>query len=398
MDSTNLAKIVFINPVTGISTTFEAALDAKDSNGHIISYDAASDVFVSGLLRKQDTTAFLTSKITGNYAFGFVGVSGNPSSRFAMAGEFTSNGSGTLSGEVDVANGEGWRSALSASDFAVTSTGAQAGRGTVSITCTDSQTMNFVVYVVSASEMLFMEDDNSPQSDWIPLTAGQALQQSGTFTDASLDGVSVIELETFDGTTPSVTAGLVTTTGNGATYTLSADQNQGGTMGTQSDTGTFSVSSDGRVSLLSNGSLGGSAPVLYLVAQNQAFVVGTNGGRDFGMMTPQTGSNFDDSSLSGNYLGGSQMPVEVNVNEEVDYVNASIGPASGIIAGTADKNNVSGGPTTNTINATSNVASNGRVILSQSGTPVLYLYIISPSQVVALPVSNTNPNLIDFHQ
>ena len=41
--------------------------------------------------------------------------------------------------------------------------------------------------------------------------------------------------------------------------------------------------------------------------------------------------------------------------------------------------------------------------MSQSGIPVMYLYMISTSQVVTLPVSssqnaNANPPLIDFHQ
>jgi hypothetical protein len=42
-------------------------------------------------------------------------------------------------------------------------------------------------------------------------------------------------------------------------------------------------------------------------------------------------------------------------------------------------------------------------VVSQGGVPVMYLYMISTSQVVTLPVSspqnpNTNPQLIDFHQ
>jgi len=79
--------------------TLVAALDSSDSNGHIISYDS-SDRKVSGLLRQQTVSAFSTSKIDGNYAFGLVGTDpiGN---RFAMAGEFSSDGKGNLLGEDD---------------------------------------------------------------------------------------------------------------------------------------------------------------------------------------------------------------------------------------------------------------------------------------------------------
>jgi len=72
-------------------------------------------------------------------------------------------------------------------------------------------------------------------------------------------------------------------------------------MNTQSDSGSYSVSSNGRVTLTPNG--GGGVPVFYLVTQNQAFVIGTNIGVDFGVMEPQKGSSFANDSLSGNYLG-----------------------------------------------------------------------------------------------
>jgi len=51
------------------------------------------------------------------------------------------------------------------------------------------------------------------------ILAGQVLQQSGMFTDASLDGVSVLEVQSLgnSGSEPTVTAGLVTTTGTSAT-------------------------------------------------------------------------------------------------------------------------------------------------------------------------------------
>ena len=379
------------------SNTFVAALDSSDSNGHIISYDS-SDRKVSGLLRKQDTSAFSTSKIDGNYAFGFVGADllGN---RFAMAGEFTSNGSGTLSGEDDGDDGGAIQTAqtLGSSDFIVTPTGASAGRGTATITSITGNT-NFVFYVVSSSEMLMMAiDTTNPPT----ILAGQVLQQSGTaFTDASLNGVSVIELQSLgsSGSTPSVTAGLITTTGSLATYTLSTDENQGGTMSAPSDSGAYIVSSNGRVTLTSTAGM--APPILYLVAKNQAFVVGTDVGVGFGTMAAQTGSNFNAAALTGDYLGGSQPPTSASVGEEADSV-ASDGKGN-FTSITSDYNGSTGTSTKNTT-ATYTVKSNGRVVVSQSGTPVMYLYIVSSSQVVALPVSSTqnpdtDPKLIDFHQ
>ncbi|MGB8007965.1 MAG: putative Ig domain-containing protein [Terriglobales bacterium] len=390
--SNNLAtlNLTYAGGLSG-TDTLVATLNSSDHNGHIISYDN-SDRKVSGLLRQQDTSAFATSKIDGNYAFGIVGTDVE-TYRFAMAGEFNSNGSGTLSGETDSDDAGLIQTAqsLRSSNFSV----ASSGRATATINSTIGNT-NFVFYVVSSSEMLMMAFDTTETPPIV--MAGQVLQQSGSFTDASLDGVSVIELQALsnNGTTPSATAGLVTTTGNAATFTFSADQNQGGTMSTPSDSGTFSVSSNGRVTLTSNG---GGAPVFYLVAKNQAFAVGTDGSASFGVMQPQTGSDFTISSFSGNYLGGTQPPTNASVNEDADYLNSN---GSGTLTGTLDENG-SAGPQTGPISGTYSVSSNGRVVVSASGTPIVYLYIISTSQAVALPASSaqhadTNPALIDFHQ
>jgi hypothetical protein len=392
VDSNNLATVNFTygGGLSGTDTLI-AALDSSDGNGHIISYDS-SDRKVSGLLRRQTTSAFSTSSIDGNYAFGLIGadVLGY---RFGAAGEFSSNGKGSFSGVEDSDDVGGLQTAqtLSSSDFTV----ADTGRGTATITFSNGNT-NFVFYVVSSSEMLMMAFDTT---DSPPITlGGQVLLQSGTFTDASLDGTSVLELQSLGstGSTITVTAGLLKTTGNSATYTLDADQNQAGTMSTESVSGTFSVASNGRGTLTASG---GGSVVFYLIAQNEAFTIGTDLGVSYGGMQPQTGSNFSNTSLSGNFLGGSQPPETADVNEEADAFDFN---GSGSFSGTSDKNG-SGGTMTGTVSGTYTVSSDGRVVVSQSNNPVMYLYILSDSQFVALPVSSTqnpdsDPKLIDFHQ
>jgi hypothetical protein len=409
----NLTSINLVNSDgKGGTATFEAALDASDGNGHIITYDNSGQL-TAGLLRKQDTTAFLTSKISGNYAFGLVGADPD-SSRFGMAGQFNSNGNKTLNGEVDgnsssTGSGSGpVNTTMTATDFTVVS--STTGRGTVSITFTGEATINFVFYVVSSSEMLMIAEDTSENPPMI--LAGQVLQQSSSLTDQSLNGVSVIETQSLSngGTSPSAAVGLLTTNGTG-TFSVTFDQNKGGTMNTQTISGgSYSVDSvHGRVTLAASGQT--DLPVLYLVGKNQAFLVGTNGGVDFGLITPQTGSSFTKASLSGNYYGGSQQPVNANGNTEADYVNAD---GKGNIAGTSN-NDSGGGPSSQPIVAaycmassgtTCASSSNGRVILTCTagsggctiGAPEVILYIISPTQAVVLPYGDSNPKLIDFHQ
>src|ERR1019366_5033157 len=264
VSSNNLVAIDLT--ASGGTAVFEAALDST-GNGHIIRYDGTSSEVSSGLLRKQDTTAFLTSKISGNYAFGMIGVDAGSDKRFGMAGQFQSNRRGNPSpkGGGDDANGGGQKTNLSASNLTV----AASGRGTAAITFTGQGTLNFIFYVVSASEMLIMDSDPGQV-----LLTGQALKQSGSFANASLNGNSVIELQGIDnsGSSPvsDIQAGIVNANGAGA-FTLSIDDNDGGTFdgGTgspQALSGNYTVATNGRVDLsgVAGGGGGGNTPVFYL--------------------------------------------------------------------------------------------------------------------------------------
>ncbi len=410
VNSNNLVLINLIPSGQSGSATFAAALDST-GNGHIIRYDSTSSEISSGLLRKQQTTAFSTGEITGNYAFGLVGVD-QSANRFAVAGELTANGTANLSGEADGddgCSGTGCgpvNTTLSATNFNVAST----GRGTASIDfIVPAATINFVFYVVNSSEMLMMSvDTETPPM----ILAGQVLKQSGSFTDASLDGVAVVEAQGLDTgnspATPDAQAGFVTTSGTGSSFAVTLDDNDGGTMQTQSGSGTYSVTSNGRVTISLTGE--NHPPVFYLTAKNQGFVVGTDNMVAFGTLTPQTGNSFTNASLSGNYLGGSQQPVTYNVSSEIDASSAN---GAGTFNVTSDNNSNCGSgsacPDSSTISGINYaVSANGRVVVtcgsgsgpncSPVGTEVGIMYIISSSQVVFLSVQDSDPRLDDFHQ
>ena len=425
--SNNLA-LISLNYAGGLSgsNTFAAALDASDGNGHLISFDT-SNLQVSGLLRKQTTSAFLTSKIDGNYAFGLVGVN-QGYNRFGLAGEFTSNGSGSLTGQVDFdtacpngcGSGNSGNTTISSSDFTVAST----GRGTASIFITAPDvTVNFVFYVVSSSEMLMMAYDSTETPPII--LAGQVLQQSASLTNASLNGNSVIEVVGVNNvnsqTVADVQAGIINANGSGG-FTLSMDENDGGTWdsGTGNPatiSGDYSVGSGGRVTLsnIVGGGGGGHPPIFYLVTTNQAFVIDTGSSGTFGKITPQTGSSFTTASFSGNYVGGSEPPVVSDNGEEVDVLNANGTGTTNVISDKNDSNACGGGgtgcggPGSQTVPGLEYAVSpNGRVVVTcgadsggncgPSGTQVAIIYMISDSQVVLLVEQNSNPRLDDFHQ
>lgn len=418
--SNNLATLTLnLSGISGISSiTLAAALDTGDHNGHIISYDTNNvQVQVSGQIFQQTTSAFSTASIKGNYAFGIIGED-QGGARLGLIGEFNSNGSGTLSGEGDFDDGGSGGSGpgnttLSASNFSI----ANTGRGTASISLpTPGVTLNFVFYVVNSSQVLMMALDSSETPPVI--FAGQVLEQSGTFSNSSLDGNSVVELQALDTNnspaTPDASIGILNFSGTGS-YTLTEYDNDGGTVTTdETGSGTYSVASNGRGTITGSGS---HQPVFYLIAPNEAYVIGTNSKVTFGMFSPQSGSSFTDASLSGNYFGGSKHPQTSNTSEEVDSVNAN---GSGVFTVTTDSNsnsscgsNCGGGPSAGNITVDYSVqSSTGLVTLTcpssgsngncTPGATVGYMYIISDAsgqgQVVYLSVQDNNPKLDDFHQ
>jgi len=109
-----------------------------------------------------------------------------------------------------------------------------------------------------------------------------------------------------------VRAGLITTDGAGS-FTVSMDDNDGGVESAYTLTGTYNIEQNGRTTVglpPVRMVLSPYSPIFYLVNQNEAFVVGTSQELDFGKMVPQSGSNFTNASLNGNFMGGSEQQSE----------------------------------------------------------------------------------------
>jgi Putative Ig domain len=362
--------------------TFAVALNSTGS-GNIIFYDN-SNLKAAGLLRKRDSSIYSTGLIIGNYAFGAVGGDSN-AARFAIAGEFNADGTGNLTGESDSdVYGIGPTSTtLRSNNFSVDAN----GRGTAVLTFTSEGTHNFVFCLVSRSEMLMMEADPAGSS----ILAGQVLQQSGGFTDASLQRTSLLETQALSGGNVSATVGIITANGGGA-IGLSADQNFGGTSATVNESGTYSSSQNGRVVVSFNAQQ--HPTILYMIATNQAFIVGTNPSVvDFGTLQPQFASNFNDASLRGAYLGGTQPPVNADVSEEVAQLQLD---GFGNLMQTAEENN-DGGPSRGDLTGTYSVSPDGRATITQNGAQIGIVYAISNLQFVFLPTSTSSPKLSEFH-
>ena len=418
--SDNLA-ILTVNPTGGTTATFATAVDATDGNGHIIGYDTSGKL-VSGLLRKQTTSAF-SAGVSGNYAFGLVGAD-QGGSRFALAGHFNSN-SGSLSGEADYDDAgsasipPGNTTLDSTTNLTVNST---TGRGTATILFTGpGATLNFVFYVVNANELIMMALDSAEQP---PTTiTGRVFTQSSSLT---LSGTAVLATSEIDNSGQSpvseVQSGILTVTSSGVsgTFSLGLDDNDGGNFQSATITGDYNITVDGRMPISNlSGCPGGCshAPVFYVYGTNLAFSVGTGGGGQFGNMIAQTKTTFAASDLAATYLGGTEGAATDNGSVSVSTVTFSSGNET--VSGSSDKNSLNGGvtsPGTETFNADYCPASSGTTCASSSNGRFLVtcptgsttctpgslqnvIYMFSDSDWVIMEAdSNTNPKIEDYHQ
>jgi hypothetical protein len=119
---------------------------------------------------------------------------------------------------------------------------------------------------------------------------------------------------------------------------------------------------------------------MYLVSQNQAFIVGTDPAVTFGFMDQQSGAPFSDTSLSGTYAGGSFAPADPAVSNIVSIAVA--GP--GAVNFTTDVSNTGGLSQTQASENIASQADNGRVVLTENGNTAAILYLIAPNQFFSL--------------
>lgn len=357
-----------------------------NGNASIIEFDDATGGGTrnSGVLLKQTTSAFSLSAITGNYAFGFVGIDASEN-RFGMAGSFAADGAGNFtSGSLD--SDDSSSGVSSSVPFTGGYTVASNGRGTANIK-TAQGTTGYSFYIVSGTQLLVMETDTFSTRGF-PLVSGTILQQStNTFAAGSFNGPSVFEVSGLGGTTPQSQIGLFTGNGAGG-FSLTSDENIGGILTSPAGTGSYSVAPNGRLT--------GLGPVLYLVTTNQAFIIGTDTAVSFGFMTPQVPPQlgFSATSLSGTYAGGSLAPVDSSVWNVVSIAVAG----SNALTVTADVSNQNGLTQSQTAGTTA-VASNGRATVTVNTNPEYQiLYMVSPAQFFVLGGSEDPTARVDIFQ
>jgi hypothetical protein len=170
---------------------------------------------------------------------------------------------------------------------------------------------------------------------------------------------------------------LQASTGN---FDLTSDENVGGTLSQPTGSGTYSTT-NGRVTLSGTGFLN-SPPVLYIVSDNEAFIIGTDPAVSFGFMTQQS-SGF---SLAGTYAGGSLAPVDPAVSNVVSIAIAG----SNTLNVTSDVSNQNGLSFLNQVSeATTPPDAHGRVVVTEGTNTTQILYLVPPERFFALSTDAT---------
>src|SRR5215475_2962584 len=393
----------------GSSTSRLTFAMKADGSAQFMEFDAGGGAgrLGSGSIEKADTTAFSTARITGDYVIGVAGFD-NGNNRAAIAGRFSSNGTGVFSnaaGDVN-AYGTDYQMNFTAANYAVAD--ASTGRSTMRLAFTFGgvlDTMNFVFYVVNSGKLLVMESDAVTSST--PLLNGVVVQQqmpTGGFTNGSLNGNSVIYLTghsqcgTLAGV-PKAVAGLLTTNGIGG-LSLTYDENFCSAPNSVSNApGSYSVAGNGRAAI----TIGGYSLVAYLVSANRMFLFVSDSNVLFGPAEPQTAGALTNTAVAGGYAGVATNPVSFKVNVFTGEFSSDGASSTGHFTGAEDISNSNGTVSGASVAATYSISSsptNGRGTFnftSPSGGNGI-AYVVSPQKFVVVPMSDPNPTVWVFEQ
>ena len=373
-----------------------------NGNAQFVEIDASGGIgeVGSGTMEKVDTTAYNTTKIAGDYAFGFTGLDGF-NDRTTLAGRFTANGLGAFTNGTADSSRSGVFGGAPFAAGSYTVTDSTTGRGMMSLPPLVgglAQNLNFIFYVVNAGKLFAMEID--AVTGVTPLLNGSVMRQQspiGGFSNASLNGGMVLYLTgqavcaSGGSVAPNVLVGLLRGNGNGA-LSLDYDENCGGVDTSVTGlSGTYTVSSNGRVFI----GVGSSAATAYLVSSNQAFWVSS---AFFGFADPQAAGTFTNGSVLGRYSGATSYAASLGtVIFSGEFTADGVIP-TGTIAGTKDIGAPSGptlGVPVSVPYSVSSTPTNGRGSIENGS---FIMYIVSPSKFVVITMNDANPAVLIFEQ
>jgi hypothetical protein len=329
----------------------------------------------SGSMDLQNSSAFSTSALAGTFVFnlsGLLDANGNP---IATVGSFTTDNTGTITGGVQdsAENGAIFNDVISGGSIQV---GAN-GRGTATI-ITAAFTRKFAFYVVDANRIKLVETDS------LPVLAGDAFRQSGTFSNSSLAGPFAFTVAGNDvGIGPFAGGGVLTSDGAGNVTTGTEDFNENGAATVNiALSGTYTVGANGRgTAVINNGTTGTLNLVLYPTTNGVQLLETDTGTVVSGAAFAQSGA-LSSASVQGtyglNYTG-------VISGGPLDAVASLTANGTGHVTGIIDINNVGSTSSGTSLTASYSVDSTGRgplTLQSGLGQQNTAIYVLNSSRAL----------------
>ncbi len=384
------------------TAVFAFALNSTTKIGSLIESDS-SGIRGSGVLKLQDPTAFDPSVFSGGYAVSLTGIDA-AGGRIAAIGSIFPSGFGTISGSsLDVNDAGDVLPTFATFSGTYDVDGTGHGAATLVIPGFAGGTFNFALYAISANEYFALSID--PVSGGNPIFAGMFEAQTGLpFLTSSFKGASIFDLTGLNGSFSQVTVGRMQFDGAG-NIVVQLDENSGGNLTIGGVlTGAYSIQLNGRgVLTLDNASAAPTVWILYAIAPDRAFLLGSDGSVESGDVNSQAIlPPFETGDLEGSFEFGSGEPTSSQatlLSGTVFFDGASN------VSGAEDRSQT-GGFTRNLpllgSYAISIVSNNGRgvAMLTSPAASTQALWVVSGFEALGLDVDSvdTNPTLLTYQQ
>jgi hypothetical protein len=364
---------------TANSPQYDYAVTTGLDRGRVQLMNGGDTQSGTGLILKQDPSAFALGSLAGNFAFGALGAQAD-GSRMGIAGAITLDATGAVSGGHADANGS---SALTDAPLAG-SLGAPDtnGRGTLTLSG-GSQTFHFAYYIVDINRLLIVSTDVAPR------LAGFLTRQSGSFDNTSLASPGILSLWGAVATAAAPKSVLALgrlANGNAAAGTLDLALDSVSEL-----TATFqepipgalyAVRADGRATLAYTIAGATHQFALYLDGPANGYVVeqGSAAG-SAGLLEAQTAGPYS-STVPGLFVSGTQYPQ--------DAAPLLLLPSVRLAAGAFSSSNASGYYSLDTATG----RGIGTLTAVGSAASVFTLYMVAPNKVITLRLPATSRSAV----
>jgi hypothetical protein len=342
------------------------------------------------------------SELNGHYAFLLNGFDDATSSPIAVAGSFTADGNGKISGGIEDENGPGGPE-LDVPFSGTYNIGSDLRGAFTLVTASGSKTYALVLSSIAsgiAQKARFIEFDDKTGTNGQRGSGVMRLQDTTAFAQGKIKGPYAFGFEGQDATgNREAMVGSFTADGAGTIPSGTADQNIAGIASNPSLTGTYTApsSSNGRASIKLDPSTASSLDLAaYVVSANELLVLTTktfsSNGLTSGAILSQSSTSFDNTALD-----APAVYYQLGVHpSDAAHSWAEIGllvpNGAGALSTTYDKSN-QGGTQALTFTATYSVLTAGRVTVGgwygMSSSPLRILYLLDKNKAFFLDTEAT---------